>query len=81
MPRDTELATKRNAEIYADYNRLTAQETVVLISGKKYYIHLTYQQIMNLLGAMYYLSPRTIEPIITTMTPTAAPITKAKSGV
>ncbi|MEJ7658461.1 MAG: hypothetical protein WKG07_01960 [Hymenobacter sp.] len=74
MARDTELIAKRNVKIYAAYNRLTAEEVPCSISGQKVFIRLSYQQIMNALGAMFFLSARSVEPIITAMTPRKADI-------
>jgi hypothetical protein len=78
MARDNTLLLKRNKEIRAAYNRLTAEEVIAVYRGRRVAMRLNYEQVMTMLGCMFYLSPRTIEPIITATAPKMADI---KTGV
>ncbi|MDJ0363585.1 hypothetical protein QMK33_00355 [Hymenobacter sp. H14-R3] len=75
MARDNSLLIKRNKEIRAAYNRLTAEEVIAVFKGRRVAMKLNYEQIMTMLGNMFFLSPRTIEPIITATAPKMAAIT------
>ena len=72
MARDCEELLRRNKDIRAAYNRLVCEEVPVVIQGRRVYMRLNYQQVMTALGNMFYLSPRTIEPIITATAPKLA---------
>ncbi len=77
MARDTSLLTKRNTEIRAAYNRLISEEVIIVYRGRRVATRLNYSQVMTTLGNMFFLSPRTIEPIITATAPKLAPIQSA----
>ncbi len=75
MPRDVELITKRNTAIRTAYDRLISEEVpVVLKGGHKLFIRLGYNQVLTVLAEMFFLSPRTLEPIITAASPVPVPI-------
>jgi hypothetical protein len=74
MARDNTLLTLRNQEIRAAYNRLIAEEVIAVYRGRRVAMRLNYEQVMTMLGRMFYLSPRTIEPIITATAPKMADI-------
>lgn len=75
MARDNTLLIKRNKEIRAAYNRLIAEEVIAVYKSRRVPMRLNYQQVITMLGEMFFLSPRTIEPIITATAPKMAPIT------
>lgn len=65
MPRNKELSETRDKQILADYRRLTSQEYPLVVHKVKIFVRLSYEQVMVVLGQSYFLSARTIEPIIT----------------
>jgi hypothetical protein len=69
MARDNSLLDKRNKEIRAAYNRLIAEEVITMYRGRRVAMKLNYAQVMTMLGEMFFLSPRTIEPIVTALAP------------
>ena len=82
MSRETSLSLARNKDIRNKdirkaYDRLMAEESVVTCKGIKVVIKLNYQQAISVLAKMFYLSPRTVEPIITAYGPKMAPLTTA----
>ncbi len=77
MARDTEELLRRNKDIRAAYNRLVSEEIATMFQGRRVYMKLNYAQVMTMLGSMFYLSPRTIEPIITATAPKMAPLITA----
>lgn len=81
MPRDADLITKRNTAIRAAYDRLISEEVqVVLKGGQKVFIRVNYNQVMTLLAQLFFLSPRTLEPIITATSPVPTPIKTASTA-
>lgn len=74
MPRDLCLISARNKDIRKAYERLIAEESIVSFKGTKVSVRLNYQQVITVLGTMFYLSPRTVEPIVTAEAPKMAPL-------
>ena len=79
MPRDSALVEARNKDIRKAYDRLIAEESIVMCKGIKVAVKLNYQQVISVLGTMFYLSPRTVEPIVTAYAPKMATITTAQT--
>lgn len=75
MPRDLSLISTRNKDIRKAYERLIAEESIVVCKGIKVSVRLNYQQVITVLGTLFYLSPRTVEPIVTAEAPKMAPLT------
>lgn len=80
MPRDSSLVAARNKDIRKAYERLIAEESIVMCKGIKVAVRLNYQQVITVLGTMFYLSPRTVEPIVTAYAPQMAPITTGQQA-
>lgn len=77
MPRDSSLVAARNKDIRKAYERLIAEESIVVCKGIKVSVRLNYQQVITVLGTLFYLSPRTVEPIVTAYATKMAPILTA----